>query len=543
MNHVTKTVMTFLVVLWVGAATSATSADIGLSGKSGAKGLSGVLGRWEMKTVLGENAIEATMTLSLKDGRLAGTWTSQGTDMEMLALTLSGDTLTFKRAIPGGQELNFKGTIKGNSISGHYTGPFGKLASTGSRKVAARPRADAPARSLLDGKEKTFLIVGYSTSYAWPDMLQDMLDQHTGGKHFYHVLNAVVGGSPVETWIAEPGSKDYKATIGTMLRDYFGPDARLRGDATPPSVVLCQTSLQFTRTQKGPIASITDEEGIRIGADAMEKLADRLHHVGIEKVFYGMHIYKHGYEPKVGNERFALKALLRRGHDYIFEGPDVWSLTIAEHPQAFTEDGLHPNERGMKIMAEAWYRTIAGADAQQSVIDQMHAHDYDINKMMRAYIASRKVTDGDKPKPKPKAKRSTKKPEPNYRGMLGAGNKKIKVVSGKTYVWAAGDPNSADSKWYDFTGAPMPPEKLQFGIGKDRIRAIDDPLFVSPDDPRLMDLPNSPYRRDERPKNNDEIMVIGYANGDDARAYPVGLLDRHELVNDRVGGKPVTVGW
>ena len=84
---------------------------------------------------------------------------------------------------------------------------------------------------------------------------------------------------------------------------------------------------------------------------------------------------------------------------------------------------------------------------------------------------------------------------------------------------------------------------MQFGIGKDTIRAIDDPLFVSPDDPRLMKLPHSVYRPDERPRTNGDIMVIGFADGDDARAYPTALLDNHELVNHSVGGKPVTVGW
>ena len=130
-----------------------------------------------------------------------------------------------------------------------------------------------------------------------------------------------------------------------------------------------------------------------------------------------------------------------------------------------------------------------------------------------------------------------------YRGLLGPGNKKIKLVDGKTLVWAGGDIDGPDAQWYDFTGAPIPPEELQFGIGKDRIRSIDDPLFVAPDDPRLLAIEGSPYRRDERPKTNDEIMVIGYADGDDERAYPAALLDHHELVNDRIGGKPVTVGW
>jgi len=133
-----------------------------------------------------------------------------------------------------------------------------------------------------------------------------------------------------------------------------------------------------------------------------------------------------------------------------------------------------------------------------------------------------------------------------YRGMLRdqKGNPwKIRREGDKTYVWAGGEKGGAGAKWYDFTGAPMAPEDLQFGIGKDRIRAIDDPYFVSPDDARLLSIPPSPYRPKENPKTNNEIMVIGYVENDIARAYPTALLDHHELVNDDFKGKPVTVGW
>ncbi len=131
-----------------------------------------------------------------------------------------------------------------------------------------------------------------------------------------------------------------------------------------------------------------------------------------------------------------------------------------------------------------------------------------------------------------------------YRGLLGADSKKVKREGGKTLLWAGGaGPASPDAQWYDFTDAGIPASELQFGIGKDRIRSIDEPMFVPPDDPRLLKVANSPYRRDQRPKTNDEIMVIGYVSGDDARAYPVALLDHHELVNEKIGGKPVTVGW
>jgi len=261
----------------------------------------------------------------------------------------------------------------------------------------ARKLAPAARPAYLDGREKSFVIVGYSTSYAWPEMLQSMLDEHArgaagggdggegDGDRVYHVLNAVIGGSPVERWIGEPGSRDYDPTVGAMLRDFFGPEPRLRGDAPEPTVALCQQSLQFTRTRRGPIASLDDKAGLRIGTDALEKLALRLHDHGITHVVIGMHIYKQPVEPEVGNERFALESLLGRGYPFIFEGPDVWSATLARFPEAFDEDGIHPNELGMKIMAEGWYRVLAGGDARQDVIDRMNAKAWDVRAMMDAY--------------------------------------------------------------------------------------------------------------------------------------------------------------
>ena len=146
-----------------------------------------------------------------------------------------------------------------------------------------------------------------------------------------------------------------------------------------------------------------------------------------------------------------------------------------------------------------------------------------------------------------KAEQSQQPPEPRYPRQLGPDSSKIKRENGKTYVWAGGGPpRGPKAEFFDFTDSPIRPEELQFGIGKDRIRAVDDPVFVKPDDPRLMDrryIPNSRYRPDERAKTADEILVIGYALNGEARAYPTALLDGHELVNDTFGGKPVTVGW
>lgn len=130
-----------------------------------------------------------------------------------------------------------------------------------------------------------------------------------------------------------------------------------------------------------------------------------------------------------------------------------------------------------------------------------------------------------------------------YRGMLGSASNKIRTEGDKTYVWAGGDRSGPGARWYDFTGSLIPAAELQFGIGKDAISSIDDPLFVKPDDPRLLNFGTSPYRREDKAKTVDDIQIIGFADGDDVRAYPIGLLDQHELVNDKIGGKPVVVGW
>lgn len=256
----------------------------------------------------------------------------------------------------------------------------------------AQTSISADAR-VLDGREKSIVVVGYSTSYAWPDILQEMLDEHAGGERIYHVLNAVQGGAPVQMWIEDPGHRDYERTITAMLRDFWGDQAKLRGDAPQPMVAICQQSLQLTAGfQRGPVTTKYDMVGAERGADDMQKMALRLKGHGLEQVHIAMHIYKQPVEPEVGNERIALRRLLKRGLDFIYEGPDLWQASYDEYPEAFTEDKLHPNERGNKLMAIGWYRSLAGDAARQDIIERIEAKSYDITKMMRAYLAWRRST-------------------------------------------------------------------------------------------------------------------------------------------------------
>lgn len=117
---------------------------------------------------------------------------------------------------------------------------------------------------------------------------------------------------------------------------------------------------------------------------------------------------------------------------------------------------------------------------------------------------------------------------------------KIHIDGDRKYLWAQGpiDPDDSGSQWFDLSGSPLPLKEFQYGIGRDKIPSIDAPVFVGPDDSRLADY----WRKQGLPDIN-KLQVIGYAHNGIARAYPVALLNRHELVNDTVGGKPVTVGW
>lgn len=104
--------------------------------------------------------------------------------------------------------------------------------------------------------------------------------------------------------------------------------------------------------------------------------------------------------------------------------------------------------------------------------------------------------------------------------------------NGRRLLWARGKPDESDAEWFDVTDSTIDSEKLRHGIGKDTIAAIDQPVFVDLDDTWL-----------KKAGIDDQTMVIGFARQGEAKAFPLRIMDRHELVNDRIGGLPVTVGW
>jgi hypothetical protein len=66
------------------------------------------------------------------------------------------------------------------------------------------------------------------------------------------------------------------------------------------------------------------------------------------------------------------------------------------------------------------------------------------------------------------------------------------------------------------------------GPGRDQIKAVDDPQFVTPEQATWVAA---------------DTPVIGVELGGEARAYPVHLIERHQIVNDLLAGVPLAVSY
>ena len=70
------------------------------------------------------------------------------------------------------------------------------------------------------------------------------------------------------------------------------------------------------------------------------------------------------------------------------------------------------------------------------------------------------------------------------------------------------------------------PRRFEFGIGRNAFRPLDDSDWP----PAIEDSPA-------------DLRVIGVADGEEAHAYAVSKLWRHETANTRLESKPIVVGY
>ena len=100
----------------------------------------GVVGTWELtsETPRGPRTIE--LTIHETDGAYSGTITGRRGEMAVEVINVEGDTLSFTRSVstPNGDfQLDYAGTVDGDSISGTIRTPRGENQFTGKRlKIA-----------------------------------------------------------------------------------------------------------------------------------------------------------------------------------------------------------------------------------------------------------------------------------------------------------------------------------------------------------------------------------------------------------------------
>lgn len=101
------------------------------------------------------------------------------------------------------------------------------------------------------------------------------------------------------------------------------------------------------------------------------------------------------------------------------------------------------------------------------------------------------------------------------------------LLCGLVWLWAFVPAAATEKNGFDLSSATIPPQRiLRGGPPRDGIPAIDNPIFI---DAAAADF------------LADDDWVLGITVGGIARAYPIKILNWHEVVNDRLQGKPLAV--
>lgn len=105
-----------------------------------------------------------------------------------------------------------------------------------------------------------------------------------------------------------------------------------------------------------------------------------------------------------------------------------------------------------------------------------------------------------------------------------------------------GDGHNVASYGFDLSHCLVPPEQLvASGLSKDALPALSNPAVLSVAE---VDVLNRDLRGRHQGKFLvDSDRVIGVVIAGEARAYPLRILNWHEIVNDVLGGQPIAVTY
>jgi len=110
-------------------------------------------------------------------------------------------------------------------------------------------------------------------------------------------------------------------------------------------------------------------------------------------------------------------------------------------------------------------------------------------------------------------------------GPRGAPATRVMERDGKKLLWGG----EKESMHFDITRFALDPDRLHYGLGREKFPALIEPEFVSAE------------QADEWMTDDARVLVVKVK--DEVKAYSIDLLTRHEVVNDTVGGKPVFAAY
>jgi hypothetical protein len=102
-------------------------------------------------------------------------------------------------------------------------------------------------------------------------------------------------------------------------------------------------------------------------------------------------------------------------------------------------------------------------------------------------------------------------------------------VDGHVLLWA-GSGVKGQAGWFDVSATGLPLKQFVYAFGRDKIRTIDYPILQNPDG----EIARRIYP--ERP-------VLGIVVGSEARAYPLTVMEKVEVVNDTIEGVPLAIAY
>lgn len=132
--------------------------------------------------------------------------------------------------------------------------------------------------------------------------------------------------------------------------------------------------------------------------------------------------------------------------------------------------------------------------------------------------------------------------EPDAQDQQEGDSESVRVVKGPTFLpqdateTPEGIPIVRDSKRPQYFGLDwgtewsiriVDLEELAQGAGRDAIPALSSPLYWTIEEAAVL--------------YTDNVPMVQVRVGDDVRGFPLEILTWHEIVNDTIGGKPVTV--